>query len=107
MPSVNRVLSRSLRLCTHSFNSLIPSHEITGSGDPFLVEILSAWYGTFIAQVNGTYLGLLKVVEGRTSHGEAAAENECGLHVDRARDCRGDHRHPGSVGHPELHELSG
>src|SRR5437899_8837656 len=65
-----------LGVCTHSFNSPSPSHGITGSGDPFLVEILSAWYGTFIAQVNGTYLGLLKVVEGRKSHGEAAAENE-------------------------------
>src|SRR5438552_18049482 len=45
-----------LGVCTHSFNSPSPSHGITGSGDPFLVEILSAWYGTFIAQVNGTDL---------------------------------------------------
>src|SRR5947208_14269260 len=96
-----------LRVCTHSFNSPSPSHRMAGSGDPFLVEILSAWNGTCIAQVNGTDLGWLRVVEGRTSHEEAASENECGLHVGRARDCRGDHRHPGSVGHPELHELSG
>src|SRR5438876_7316737 len=45
-----------LRVCTHSFNSPSPSHRMAGSGDPFLVEILSAWYGTFIAQVNGTDL---------------------------------------------------
>src|SRR3989454_5472030 len=50
--------------------------------------------------------GFFSHVEQRNQE-EAATESECGLHVDRANDCRGDHQYPGSNRYPELHELSG